>query len=213
MLMNKQLPPDIEASNFRRRDFRIQPGKAALLVIDMQRFFLDRESHAFLPEGSEAIPRINGLIRAFRDRDWPVLFTRHIHPKGSDPGTMGKWWSDVMWDGSRYLEIHPSIELLTGDKVIQKQRYDVFLGTDLEEHLRSKGLTQVVITGVMTNLCCETTARTAFCKDFEVFFVHDCTATASEELHNSSLRNLAHGFAVLLSSQEVLEDLGVADGK
>ena len=210
--MYNRLPPDIEASNFRREIFRIRPGEAALLVIDMQRFFLDQESHAFMPEGFEAIPRINGLVRAFRDRNWPIVFTRHIHPKGSDPGTMGKWWSDVMWEGSHYLDIHPSIELLTEDKVIKKQRYDVFLGTDLEEHLRSKGIIQVVITGVMTNLCCETTARTAFCRDLEVFFVHDCTATASEELHFSSLRTLAHGFAVLLTARELLEGLEVADG-
>ena len=207
--MQRELPSDIEASNFRRNNFRIHPGNAALLVIDMQRFFLDRESHAFMPEGAEAIPLINGLIHAFRDRAWPVLFTRHVHPKGSDPGTMGKWWSDVMWEGSHYLDIHPQIELLSDDKVIQKQRYDAFMGTDLEEHLKGLGMTQVVITGVMTHLCCETTARTAFNKDFEVFFVHDCTATASEELHESSLRTLAHGFAVLVSSDEVIKALGV----
>jgi len=206
--MEKRLPFDIESSNFRKQNFSILPGKAALLVIDMQRFFLDDESHAFLPDGKEAIPRINKLIRAFRDRNWPLYFTRHIHSKGSDPGTMGKWWSDVMWEGSHFLDIHSSLELLTGDTVIDKQRYDAFLGTDLNERLHSSGITQIVITGVMTNLCCETTARTAFCRDFEVFFVHDCTATASEELHNSTLKNLAYGFAVLVTADEVLEQLG-----
>ena len=72
--MYNRLPPDIEASNFRREIFRIRPGEAALLVIDMQRFFLDQESHAFMPEGFEAIPRINGLVRAFRDRNWPIVW-------------------------------------------------------------------------------------------------------------------------------------------
>ena len=205
--MHKRLPPEIEASNFRSGTFKISSENVALLVIDMQRFFLDQESHAFLPEGLEAVPRINELIQAFRNKDRPIVFTKHIHPKGSDPGIMGKWWSDVMWEGSHYLDIHHGIELLTGDKVIQKDRFDAFLNTDMEEFLRSKDVTQIVITGVMTNLCCETTARTAFCRDFEVFFVHDSTAAASEEHHNSALRNLAYGFAVLASADEVLKAL------
>ena len=205
--MREELPSDIEASNFRKGDIRIRSEQAGLLVIDMQRFFLDRESHAFLPEGLEAIPLMKELIKAFRNKGRPIVFTKHIHPRGSDPGNMGKWWSDVMWEGSHYLDIHPDIELQTGDKVVQKDRYDAFLRTDLEQFLRSNGVSQIVITGVMTNLCCETTARTAFCRDFEVFFVHDCTAAASQEHHNSALRNLAYGFAVLVSADEILKGL------
>jgi nicotinamidase-related amidase len=207
-MSREQLPLDILEMNFRRMQFQLDPKASALLVIDMQRFFLDGSSHAAMPEGVDAIPRINTLIKAYRNNDAPVIFTRHVHPEGSDPGTMGKWWNDVMWEGDPLLEIDPKLDRREEDKVITKQRYDAFLNTDLEEHLRSRGVTQVVITGVMTNLCCETTARTAYCRDFEVFFVHDCTGTSSEKMHNATLRNLVYGFAILLSSDEVLGSLG-----
>jgi len=62
----------------------------------------------------------------------------------------------------------------------------------------------VVITGVMTHLCCESTARDAFMRDLEVFFVIDATATDQEDLHMGSLRALADGFAIMVTTKEVL---------
>ena len=78
--------------------------------------------------------------------------------------------------------------------VLQKKQYDAFHQTDLESILRGRGVEQVVVTGVMTHLCCETTARAAFVRGFEVFFCVDGTATYTEELHHAALLTLTHGF-------------------
>lgn len=67
------------------------------------------------------------------------------------------------------------------------------------------GVKEVIVTGVMTNLCCETTAREAFVKGFRVFFSTDATATSSLELHDASLKNMAYGFAYLVDSERIRE--------
>ena len=87
---------------------------------------------------------------------------------------------------------------------IEKKQYDAFLQTLLEETLRQRKIEQIVITGVMTHLCCETTARSAFMRGFEVFFTVDGTATYNEELHRASLLTLSHGFAVPVTVDELL---------
>ena len=87
--------------------------------------------------------------------------------------------------------------------VLEKEQYDAFFGTDLEDWLRERNVQQLVIGGVMTHLCCETTARSAFIRGFEVFFLIDGTATYTLEFHRSSLLTLSHGFAHPMRVQEV----------
>ena len=87
-------------------------------------------------------------------------------------------------------------------------RYSAFYKTDLEQYLMSIGIKNVIIGGVMTNLCCETTARDAFVRDFRVFFLVDGTATVSKTYHFTTLRNLAYGFAYLKRCEEVIEEIG-----
>jgi len=89
--------------------------------------------------------------------------------------------------------------------VLEKSQYDAFYHTDLYTLLSTKGIKQVVITGVITHLCCETTARSAFMRGFDVFFVVDGTATLNREFHLASLRNLSHGFAVLVLTRDVAD--------
>ena len=96
-----------------------------------------------------------------------------------------------------------SLKLSDTDEIIDKNRYSVFHGTDLDESLKSRRIDELIITGVMTNCCCETTARDAFVKDYRVFFVSDATATVNDELHVASLKNLAFGFAYIISTEQL----------
>ncbi|MCL0073039.1 isochorismatase family protein, partial [Dehalococcoidia bacterium] len=100
----------------------------------------------------------------------------------------------------------PEFDLSQG-VVIEKSQYDAFYETPLDEMLREKGVTQIVICGVMSHLCCETTARSAFVRGFEVFFTVDGTATYTEAFHRATLLNLAHGFAVPVLTHEILDKL------
>jgi len=119
-----------------------------------------------------------------------------------------KWWGELIIEGSFDDRIMGELAPLEGEKIIRKRRYSVFYKTDLEEHLRKEGVEDLVICGVMTNLCCETTARDAFMRDFRVFFIEDATATVNPELHLATLMNLAYGFAVIMKADELLKHFG-----
>jgi len=177
---------------------------SALLVIDMQRFFLDKASHAYLPMSKAIIPKIQVLIDAYQSRKLPVIFTRHAIKKGENPGIMKRWWKDVIKDESNLSRIIEALKPVKNKDVLRKTRYSAFVGTNLEKILRNKGIKRLVITGVMTHLCCESTARDAFLRDFEVFFTVDATATENMDLHLSSLKTLSHGFAIPVTTKHIL---------
>lgn len=175
------------------------PEKAALLVIDMQRYFVEESSHAFVPSSGAIIPRIKLLAEAFSEAGRPVIFTRHFNRK-DEAGLMLEWWGDILELEDPLSEIVPELDSM--GQVIAKNRYDAFIGSDLEERLNATDT--VVIVGVMTHLCCETTARAAFMKDLKVFFPVDGNATYNRDLHMGSLRSLAHGFATPVLVNDII---------
>jgi nicotinamidase-related amidase len=120
---------------------------------------------------------------------------------------MGWWWNDMIIEGSPESEIHRDLAPLPHEKVILKHRYSAFYHTDLETILRCLKVEDLVICGVMTNLCCESTARDAFYRDFRVFFPADGTASVSEEMHVATLMNLAYGFAVISSVGDIIKQV------
>jgi len=185
------------------------PGDSALLVLDMQRYFLDPSSHAYIPSAAAILPGILGLIRAYNARDLPVIFSQHSN-SSQTAGMMGRWWKDLIDPESPAFRLHPDLEGCDGT-ILLKTQYDAFHQTALEGHLRDFHVTQVVVTGVMTHLCCETTARSAFMRGFGVFFPIDGTATYNREFHLATLRNLAHGFACLETVGGLLAALEAMD--
>lgn len=194
----------------RRRSLRhkLRPDKAALLVIDMQGCFLDESSPSFLPDSGLIIGNVQDLIASCRQQSIPVVFTRHAHEKGEDPGTMGAWWGSVIREGTTDSMLDDRLDVQRSDKVLRKNRYSAFVGTGLERWLRARGRSQLVITGVKTHLCCETTARDAFMRGFDVFFVVDATASKTMDLHVSSIKTLTDGFAIPATTKEVLAWIG-----
>ncbi|MEW6410964.1 MAG: isochorismatase family protein [Candidatus Zixiibacteriota bacterium] len=184
------------------------PARSVLLVLDMQRYFLDENSHAFIPSAPAIIPGLLRFIEIYVKHNLNIILTRHINTPES-AGMMSKWWRDLITRENKLSEIDERF-LQAGKTVIEKSQYDAFYQTNLESLLREKNITQVVITGVMTHLCCETTARSAFMRGFEVFFAVDGTATYNEEFHRASLMNLSHGFAKLVLIDELIK--AIEDG-
>jgi bifunctional isochorismate lyase / aryl carrier protein len=140
-----------------------------------------------------------------RNLDLAVYLTRHLNTP-QDAGLMASWWHDLIRADQPLSCIDPRLEMKDG-VIIDKTRYDAFLETPLEMMLQERNIHQLVICGVMTHLCCETTARTAFMRGFEVLFTVDGAATYTEAFHRSSLLNLAHGFAEPVLVQDILSVL------
>jgi nicotinamidase-related amidase len=195
-------------SPFNTHNMHLKRDKAALLVVDMQYFFLDPSSHTYTCGGQAILPNIKKTIQAFREADRPVIFTKHVHhADGLDAGIMGWWWEGMCLEGSPESKIHKDISPKRNEKVISKHRYSAFYNTDLETILRVLKIEDIVITGIMTNMCCESTARDAFYRDYRVFFPADGTGSVTEEMHLASLLNLAFGFAWVTNSDTVLAQL------
>ncbi|MCI0519134.1 MAG: isochorismatase family protein [Chloroflexi bacterium] len=191
-----------ELEEFRRRHpLPLEISHAALLMLDMQSYFFDPASHAFIPSAAAILPGVITLARAFNARGRPVIYTRHVNTP-QDAGQMALWWRDLIRPESVLSVILPELDAPT-EAVLLKTQYDAFHGTDLEDRLRSQGATQVVICGVMTHLCCESTARAAFMRGFAVHFTIDGTATYNQALHRAALLTLAHGFARPVLVEEV----------
>jgi isochorismate hydrolase len=189
-----------ESLRLRKRSFH--PTNSALLVLDMQDYFLDPSSHAWIPSAEAILPGIQDLIQAYYRNSLPVIFTQHIDSAAGE-GMMPSWWRDTIQPENPLRKLDSRLDVSRG-AVVQKSQYDAFHRTNLEEMLQDRGVGQVVICGVMTHLCCETTARSAFMRGFEVFFLVDGTATYNESFHLASLLNLAHGFATLVLVKEIL---------
>jgi isochorismate hydrolase len=190
------------ANTPQKKALRFQPQRSALLVLDMQAYFLDVSSHAYVPSAEAILDGIVQLVREYSAHQRPVIFTQHINTP-DDAGMMSTWWKDLITAENPLHRIVPNIDISMG-MLIQKSQYDAFFQTHLEETLRARGVTQVVLCGVMTHLCCETTARSAFMHGFEVFFPVDGTATYRLDYHRASLLNLSHGFATLVFMKDIL---------
>jgi isochorismate hydrolase len=172
--------------------------KTALLVIDMQIFFANL-AHPI-------IGNVVSLIDACRVNNIAIFFTRHGHrDPQKDGGMLGKWWHDLILYGSSEWELINELTVSPHDTIVDKNRYSAFFNTDLDKDLKAHGVEDLLICGVMTNCCCETTARDAFIRDYRVFFVADATATANEELHVASLKNLAYGFAYIIDTNALCQ--------
>jgi len=193
---------------YNQHKMKLKVEKSALLVIDMQKFFLDPKSPTFASGGLAIIPNVKRLIETFRKANRPVIFTRHgHHPKGIDVGIMGWWWQGMIVEGSPESEIHDELRPLEDEKVIAKHRYSAFYNTDLETVLRCLKIEDLVVSGVLTNCCCETTARDAYMRDFRVFFLADGTGAFVEEMHLASLLNLGYAFAYVTTTEDTVRRL------
>ena len=175
----------------------------ALLVIDMQNGFCHPEgSFTRIGMGLEgadvAVRNAARAVRQARRAAIPVVFTRHLYRPGrADEGRSLKQNSPALagvdglktgsWDADVVDELGCGPDAMVVDKV----RFDAFQWTSLEPLLRGLGVTELVVCGVVTNICVETTVRSAFMRDYPVTLLADCCAAKTRRLHELSLEVLA----------------------
>jgi len=168
------------------------------LVVDMQ--------EEFRSIATPILPSLRMVIDACRACSVPVVYTQHGHTDPArDGGMLNQWWDQLIVKGTPAWQLLPELAPLPEELVVEKMRYSAFFRTPLARSLRHLGVKDLIIGRVMSNLCCETTARDAFVRDFRVFFLADGTATSHPEYHCATLRNLAYGFAYLVTCEEVVK--------
>lgn len=184
-----------ELAGVKSRALAFAPERSALLVVDMQEFFLDPASPAYMPQAAAVLPNAVKLAEAFRRAGRPVLFTAHAHADPEkDGGLMTLRWRRVCRAGTPQARVAPALRPEEGE-IFTKTRYSAFTAPGLENRLRGLGVTSLVVAGVKTGLCVESTVRAAFDLDFSCIVAADACAAGSEEQHLAALKSLTHGFA------------------
>ena len=193
-----------ELEKFRRRTFPLRPGKAGLIVIDMQELFLDPQSPAYLPSARAILGNVVRLISAFRAAGRPVYFSVYAHDDPAEGGLMADWWKTACRSGSPEARLS---EVLKPEarRVFEKNRYCAFSNPRLARALAEDGVKDLAVAGVATNLCVESTVRSGFDRGIRMTAVLDACAAHSEELHLGSLKNMAWGFASIQEAEQVVQ--------
>jgi nicotinamidase-related amidase len=174
-------------------------NQTALMVIDVQNYFFQMDSPAYLKESPVILPRINGLVQVAEARGWPIVFTAHNGP--SEPNNlMGKKWRHH--PVGEQCSLYSGLTTPKGAYRLTKEYYSAFVKTSLEGTLRSRRVNKVIICGVMTHLCVDTTARHAFLLGFEPILVADACCSKNHLYHEGSLLALGHGFAQIIRTTD-----------
>ncbi len=190
------------------RMFKPQSGHMALLVVDMQNYFLDPNEHAFIPSAPVVTPNIISIMKACSQQKIPIFLSRHLNTD-EDAGMMRVRWHELIKEEDPRSKIKKEISDIGGE-VMKKSQFDAFYQTGLEQKLRDAGVTQLIICGVMTNLCCETTARAAFIKGFDVVMPVDATAAYNYEFHLATFLNMAFLFSRPVKTKTLIDSLSNA---
>lgn len=205
------------------RILRLEPHRTALLIVDMQRGFVDPGQAMEVPPARAIVPVIRALLAAFRDKQLPVVFTEftyspavpilvgELHPEHRPAPPGGSRGFGL--PSSSCLEGDPSagtIEALAPrpeELVVRKRWYDAFAGTELDGALRARGVTSLVITGTMTDICVLSTVVGAFNQEYRLSVVEDGVATLWPEIQRATLDIVARAFGRVVQSREVLDTI------
>ena len=190
-----------------------KPQASALLIIDTQNDFLLPGAPVAAPGGLELVPAMSRLARRARLAGAPVVFTQEAHrPDGSDFGIEAFFEPMHCVEGGTGIEIVDGLSPEPDDIVITgKRRYDAFLGTDLDTVLRLRGIENLVVAGVCTDVCVSATVQHARNLDYRCLVLRDATAGTSPQRHEAALLCLDLVFARLESIETACKIVGWPD--
>ncbi|HKE32300.1 MAG TPA: isochorismatase family cysteine hydrolase [Candidatus Angelobacter sp.] len=192
---------------------RCDPKVAALLIVDVQNDFCSSEG-ASARRGQDVsaaqgmVLRLQHLLEEARAVSLPIIFIKTEHSEWTDtpPWIYRKSQQKQLntcrqgtW-GADFYGVAP----LPGERVVIKHRYSAFINTDLNTVLKARDVESVLVTGVSTNVCVETTARDAYMYDYYVTLVEDCSAAYSEAMHKGTLKNISDHFGLVVTSDEII---------
>ena len=178
----------------------LDPRKTALIVVDMQNgFCVEEVAAAYVPYAAGIVPAINRLAAAVRRTGGKVFWIKQTVDEESAIA-WSEWLGMMIGQtrerivtnlapGSRGHELHSGLDVQPEDEIVQKYRFSAFVqgASDLPQRLRAQGYDTVLITGTVTNVCCESSARDAMMLNFKTVMVSDGNAARTDEEHNATL--------------------------
>ncbi len=213
------IPPDVVERVVRRRGRAhihddLIAARTALIVVDMQNAFMPGPlAHAPCDMAPKIAPALNALAQVVRETGGLVVWIQTACTDGDRIA-----WSvahdmvrperaqmrfRALARGSQGYALSPLMDARPDDLYVEKHRYSAFIqgSSDLDAILRAKGIETLLVTGTVTNVCCESTARDAMMLNYKVVMVSDCNAADNDEDHNASLRAIYLTFGDVMDSQ------------
>ena len=214
------IPENILARSRRQRGRehvieRIDPGRTAHVVVDLQNGFMGTPFD--VPAAREIVPNVNLISAALRHAGGTNVFLRYTCD-AAEPQPWTVWFDtylgaemsrvhrDAFARGAEGWRLWPTLDVQPNDLVIDKTRFSAFVpGTcGLDDELRARGTDTLIVTGTLTNVCCESTARDAMQRNYKVVFVADGNATLTDAEHNATLGNMIALFADVMTTGEII---------
>lgn len=215
-------PPSIIERVIARRGMEhvfadLDPKRTALVVVDLQNAFMDDEvGHAVCPAARDIVPNVNRLAAAMRASGGAVVWIKNTFDETcltewsvmqdmSTPQGRAKR-AAAMSENTKGHELWPTLDVRPEDAIVKKYRFSAFLpgASELPDILRARGIDTVLITGTVTNVCCESSARDAMMSNFRVVMVSDANAANSPEEHQATLVSIYTTFGDVMDTDMVV---------
>jgi ureidoacrylate peracid hydrolase len=219
-----EITSDVADELKRRRGFlhpyeRLTPKETALVVVDMQNYFMADGEPACAPAARLIVPNVNALAAKVRSlgglvvwimteakdetpADWANLYECY------SPEAKAKRQANLGKHGSGF-PLWPKLEVERSDEIVIKTRYSAFVpgASNLDSVLKAHGIDTLLVTGVATNVCCESTARDGMMMGYRTVMVSDANAAFTQENHAHALRNFLVTFGDVQSTAQTLQNL------
>ena len=197
---------------------RLDLARTAHVIVDMQNGFMEPGAPVEVPVARDIVANVNAISRAIRAAGGTNVFLRMT----VDQASLQSWsnwfkyfhtaettagFEDSFGRGRRYHELWPQMDVAEGDLFVDKTRFGAFVpgASALHEVLQARGIDTLIITGTLSNCCCESTARDAMQMNYKLVFVTDANAALTDAAHNATLDNMCMIFADVRSTSEVVE--------
>lgn len=204
----------------------IDPARTAHVVIDMQNAFAEPGGELEVPECRDIIPNINAISAALAAAGGHNIFVKFV-VDDETPKSWSTWLTyfctaergdrakALFAPGAQGGDIVAAIDVRPDDAIVPKSRFSAFVPGSSELHalLRARGIDTLIITGTVTNCCCESAARDAMQLDYRVIFAADGTAALSDADHNATLNNMVSIFADVMTTEEIVGFIGAAPAR
>ncbi len=195
----------------------LDPRRTAHIVVDLQNGFMEPGAPVEVPAARDIVANVNRITQTVRSAGGTIVYLRFM----TDAVALASWTAfyDAMFNRSRrdqmqaafspdshHFALWPQLDVQPSDWIVDKSRFSAFVpgACDLHERLQSAGIDTLIITGTLTNCCCESTARDAMQRDYRVIFVSDGNATLTDAEHNATLVNMFTLFADVMTTDEVV---------
>ena len=197
---------------------RLDLSRTAHVIVDMQNGFVEPGAPVEVPVARDIVDNINAISRAVRQaggtnvflqmmvdeaskRSWSNWF-RYFHTAESTAG-----FEESFGHGRHHWQLWPKMDVGEGDLYVDKTRFGAFVpgASRLHETLQARGIDTLIVTGTLTNCCCESTARDAMQMNYKLVFVSDANAALTDAAHNATLDNMCMIFADVRPTAEVVD--------